>query len=253
MFEQTFVAGPARVRTGWSMLVSLTTQVGLVGVGLLVPLLNPELLPRSVAPWDIKIAPPPGRPPAPPPPETAPQPRAKAASSQVRNNALLAPPKIPQTIALIVDEPDTAPTGPIGPYVPGGLRCDDCVPNGTSPTFLAPTPAPPPTQAKPVEAAPKPVIRIRQGGDVQQGKLISQVTPKYPAIAVQTRTQGKVKFTAIISTQGQIMNLQLLEGHPLLTQAAAEAVRQWRYKPTTLNGDPVEVVTVIEVNFTLNR
>jgi protein TonB len=125
---------------------------------------------------------------------------------------------------------------------------------GTGPSVarMAPPPPPPPA-TKAVEPEQKQVVRVRLGGDVQQGKLIHQVTPKYPPLAVQTRTQGKVTFTAVISTQGQILNLQLVSGHPMLTSAAAEAVRQWRYRPTLLNGDPVEVVTVIEVHFTLNR
>jgi protein TonB len=254
MFEQSFVAGTARVRTGWSMVISMATQACVLGVAIVAPLVNPQLLPLAVGAWDIRIAPPPGRPAAPPPaPETAPKARAKAAPSQVRNAALITPLRIPERPELIIDEAPLQAAGPEGPYVPG-MREGAGVPGGMAPSVarLAPPPPPPPA-AKATEPEQKQVVRIRMGGDVQQGRLIHQVTPKYPPLAVQTRTQGKVTFTAVISTQGQIMNLQLVSGHPMLTAAAAEAVRQWRYRPTLLNGDAVEVVTVIEVHFTLHR
>jgi protein TonB len=79
-----------------------------------------------------------------------------------------------------------------------------------------------------------------------------QVQPKYPPLAKSARVQGRVEFTATISKDGTIENLQLVRGHPLLVNAAKEAVLQWRYRPTLLNGQPVEVVTDIVVNFTLN-
>ncbi len=82
--------------------------------------------------------------------------------------------------------------------------------------------------------------------------LIYQPKPVYPPLAKQARIQGTVKFTAIIGRDGTIQNLTLISGHPLLVQAATEAVKQWRYKPTLLNGEPVEVVTQIDVNFTLS-
>ena len=77
--------------------------------------------------------------------------------------------------------------------------------------------------------------------------------PLYPPLAKQARIQGVVRFTAIIGKDGNIQNLQLVSGHPLLVEAAKQAVSQWQYKPTLLNGDPVEVVTTIEVNFTLSQ
>jgi protein TonB len=79
------------------------------------------------------------------------------------------------------------------------------------------------------------------------------VTPVYPPLAKQARIQGTVRFTAIIGKDGTIQNLQLVTGHPLLVAAAQDAVRQWVYKPTLLNGEPVEVVTQIDVNFTLSQ
>ena len=77
--------------------------------------------------------------------------------------------------------------------------------------------------------------------------------PAYPPLAKQARIQGTVSFTAIIGTDGTIQNLQLVSGHPLLVPAAQAAVSQWVYRPTLLNGEPVEVITQIDVNFTLSQ
>jgi protein TonB len=94
--------------------------------------------------------------------------------------------------------------------------------------------------------------RITVGGNVQAAKLIKQVQPVYPPLARQARIQGTVIFTAIIGVDGRIQNLTLVSGHPLLVPAAQEAIKQWVYQPTLLNGEPVEVVTQIYVNFKLN-
>ena len=93
--------------------------------------------------------------------------------------------------------------------------------------------------------------RIRVGGNVQKFNLIHEVPPVYPPLAKAARIQGSVQFTAIIGKDGQVRNLQLISGHPLLVEAARTAVEQWQYKPTLLNGQPVEVVTQVDVNFTL--
>ncbi len=94
---------------------------------------------------------------------------------------------------------------------------------------------------------------MRVGGNVQQANLIRQPKPLYPPLAKAARVQGTVKFQATISKEGTIQNLQLLSGPPLLVQAAMQAVKQWVYKPTLLNGEPVEVITTIDVNFTLSQ
>jgi protein TonB len=91
------------------------------------------------------------------------------------------------------------------------------------------------------------------GGNVQAANLIRKVVPVYPPLAKQARIQGTVRFQAIIGKDGTIQNLQLVSGHPLLVSAAQQAVSQWVYRPTLLNGDPVEVVTTIDVNFTLSQ
>ena len=93
--------------------------------------------------------------------------------------------------------------------------------------------------------------RIRVGGNVMQAKLLNQPKPVYPLLAKQARIQGTVRFDAIIGRDGAIQNLQVVSGHPLLVPSALEAVRQWKYQPVLLNNEPVEVVTQIDVNFTL--
>jgi TonB family protein len=97
------------------------------------------------------------------------------------------------------------------------------------------------------------VQRVRVGGNVQNVNLIRKVVPAYPALAKQARIQGTVRFNAIIGKDGSILNLQTVTGHPLLVPAAMEAVKQWMYKPTLLNNEPVEVITTIDVNFTLSE
>lgn len=93
--------------------------------------------------------------------------------------------------------------------------------------------------------------QLRVGGNMQATKLITKVTPAYPPLAKQSRIQGVVRMTATIDKEGHVANLDLITGHPLLAAAAMDAVRQWIYSTTLLNGNPVEVITQIDVNFTL--
>ena len=96
------------------------------------------------------------------------------------------------------------------------------------------------------------VKRITIGGNVQSAKLVSQARPSYPPLAKQARISGVVKLQAVLNADGTMKNLAVISGHPLLIPAALEAVRQWVYAPTYLNGEPVEVMTQIDVNFTLS-
>ena len=154
---------------------------------------------------------------------------------------------------MITEDEAPAVTGVVG-GVPGG------VPGGTAGGVLggiigglpsAAPPPPPPPAPKPKPAAPAGPQRI--GGNVQAANLIRQVKPQYPPLAKAARVQGTVKFEAIIAKDGTIQNLKMISGPPLLVQAAMQAVQQWQYKPTLLNGEPVEVITTIDVNFTLSQ
>jgi TonB family protein len=95
--------------------------------------------------------------------------------------------------------------------------------------------------------------RIRVGGNVQAMNLIEKVRPVYPPLAKQARIQGTVRFTAIIGRDGHVKDLQLESGHPLLVDAAQDTVSRWVYRATLLNGQPVEVITQIDINFTLTE
>src|SRR6267142_2793438 len=119
----------------------------------------------------------------------------------------------------------------------------EALPKAMLSTLLIAPPPPPPKAATPA--------RIKQGGQVTAAAIITQTRPVYPALARQARIQGNVVLHAIIDKEGKVAQLEVMSGHPLLVQAALDAVKQWRYKPTQLNGDPVEVDTTITVTFTM--
>jgi len=141
-----------------------------------------------------------------------------------------------------------APAEPIG--VAGGLET-----NGVSalpPVIPVIKITPPPEKPKAEEPKPQPhLIAVSQGA--QLAKLIRQVKPIYPLIAKQTCVSGTVQLVGVISKDGTIRNLQVISGNPLLVRAAVDAVSQWVYRPTMLNGEPVEVTAPIEVNFILTQ
>ncbi len=222
-------------------------EVLLVGAMALVPLIYTEALPKAV--WmEVLWAP---SPPPPPPSSVGTQASRRATRGVSSDEILKAPPSIPPAIAQIHDEPlppAQFPSTSIG--VPGGIY------DGQSDTVLDPvlrnilrnaTPQPSPPQRS--EVAPP--VRIRVGGIVSAARLIYQPKPEYPELARMTRTEGAVEFEAVIGKDGTIEELKVLKGHPLLVKAALEAVRQWRYQPTLLNGEPIEVVTEITVTFKL--
>lgn len=103
----------------------------------------------------------------------------------------------------------------------------------------------------PVDADRPGVVRVSQG--VMSGLLVSKAPPDYPADAKQARIQGTVVVRVVVDKEGNVSNIQLISGHPLLAPAAIEAVKQWKYRPYLLNGAPVEIETQIQVNFTLAR
>ncbi len=96
-------------------------------------------------------------------------------------------------------------------------------------------------------------MRIRVGGNVAAANLLTQVKPPYPADAKNARIQGKVSLGTLIGTDGHVLDVVLISGPDALVQSAVDAVRQWVYRPTLLNGEPVEVVTIVDVNYTLNQ
>ncbi len=254
MFEQSFVQPNSRVRTGWSLMTSFGLQALLVTAGLVIPLMNPEVLPKALT--QLTLTAPPGPPPG-PPPET---PRV-AAANRVRQTAvtrgLIEPATMPARAVIVVDDDESAPVASTGsgPWVPGGVPGAGTGDNSDFFRSLtaAANHAQAPPAARPVETpqAAAPPIAVSKG--VQEAMLIDKVTPSYPPIAVRARVEGVVRLTALISREGRVTQLQALSGHPLLIPAAIEAVKQWRYRPTLLSGVPMEVVTQVDVKFTLSR
>jgi protein TonB len=232
-------------RKAGATVFSFVIQIALVCVLILIPLIYTEALPAQQF-MTMLVAPPPPPPPPPPPAAAAPVKVVKAASEMV-NGSLRTPTKIPQKIQMLKeDEPMVAGAGGgVVGGVPGG------VPGGTLGGVLGgiinSTPAAVPKIAQPVARAP---LKVSQG--VTEGLLVNKVQPVYPPLARQARVQGEVVLQAIISKNGSIENLKLISGNPLLTAAAIDAVKQWKYKPYFLNGEPVEVDTMITVRFNLS-
>jgi tetratricopeptide (TPR) repeat protein len=119
---------------------------------------------------------------------------------------------------------------------------------------MAPPPPPPPPVARGGGGGGSPTPeRIRVSGLVQEANLIKKVDAVYPPLAVQARISGQVRFVVIIGKDGSLLNVQLISGHPLLVAAARDAVKEYVYKPTLLNGSPVEVITQVDINFSLEN
>jgi len=100
-------------------------------------------------------------------------------------------------------------------------------------------------------AQPQPSQKLRVSQGVMKSNLVTQIDPIYPVKAREYHIQGDVTFRATIDREGSVSDLKAISGHPLLVEAAMEAVRQWKYKPLTLNNEPVEVETTIKVEFRL--
>ena len=240
MFEDSLIESAGRVRTkrGWTTLLSLVLQVLLIGFLVLVPLIYTEALPKAQL-VSFLVAPPP--PPPPPPPAAEVIRAVKVIQTDIVDGQLRAPTKIPEKVQMITEDepPPTMSSGVVG-GVPGGVPGGQM--GGVLGGIISSTPV-----AVPKVAPSR--VRVSQG--VVSGLAISQPKPLYPQMARMARVQGAVVLQAVISKSGAIENLRVVSGHPMLQQSALDAVRQWRYRPYLLNGEPVEVETQITVNFNL--
>jgi protein TonB len=176
----------------------------------------------------------------------------KVVPRQMATDKLIVPKVIPKEIKQIEDEapaPSMGVMGGVAGGVPGGSM------GGVLGGILGGVPSaapPPPPKKKEPPPPPRPSI-IPVGGRVQNAKLIRQPQPIYPQIAKSARISGTVELSAIIGEDGKIQSLQVVSGHPLLRQAALDAVKQWVYQPTLLNEQPVKVSTTIDVIFSLSQ
>jgi len=243
MFEDMVVSGANSIKTNkpWTVAVSMLFQVLFLGILILIPLIYTEALPKAMLATMIVAPPPP--PPPPPPPAAAVIVKVKPQVHLMDAGKLLQPKTIPKDIKIIKEEAPDMSAGMAG-GVPGGVAGGSMggVIGGVIGGMGGAPPPPKPTAS-----------RIRQGGSVQAALLINKVQPVYPPLARQTRISGTVRLHALISKNGTVTSLEVLSGHPLLVRAAMDAVQQWRYKPTLLNGEPVEVDTTIDVIFSLNQ
>jgi protein TonB len=233
MFDQLVVSGEMqKTHKPWAVTLSAIVQTLILGVMILIPLIYTEALPKGMLNTFLVA-------PAPPPPPPPPQPVVKAIKPPkiINIQKMTAPTVIPKNIAVVKDEAPVIYTNS-GEGVNGGT-------GNVLGGLIGSGPAGPPP---PKAATPS---RIRVGGNVEAASLINKVTPQYPPIAKTAHVSGTVVLHAIISKEGTIQELQYISGPPLLMKSAMDAVKEWRYKPTQLNGEPVEVDTTIDVVFTL--
>jgi protein TonB len=249
LFEDSLLdSGVAqRKRRTRATLLSFVLQLFLIGFLLLLPLWFTDVLPKQQLLTFLEAPPPP--PPPPPPAASTPSAvKVVKVTSNIANGWLRTPSRIPPKVQMIKEDdapPPVATTGGVVGGVPGGIPGGQLggVIGGiiSSSSSLAAVP----TLSKPVPTVQR--VHISQG--VTKGLLIYRVEPTYPPLAQQARIQGVVVLTAIIGKDGNIQNLQVVGGHPMLAPAAIEAVKHWRYKPFLLNGQPVEVETTVTVTF----
>jgi periplasmic protein TonB len=234
MFNELPVSGGRTAQTSkpWSVALSVVLQASIIGVLILIPLIYTQALPKTTL-STLLVAPPP---PAPPPPAQAVVKRLKL-SQVVTTRGAVAPTVIPKNVAIVKDQAPDVSANSQDTGVPGGTgNVLGAIGNG---------PAMPPPPKAPVPQ------RITVGGNVEAARITSKVQPEYPEVAKAAHVTGTVVLHAVISKDGSIQQLQLVSGPPLLAQAAMSAVTQWRYRPTSLNGQPVEVDTTIDVVFSL--
>jgi protein TonB len=227
-----------RSSSRWTILLSVAAHVAIVAVVLIIPLMATDVLPvpdTGTLNFIAAVTPPP----APPAPRLA---SAPTATPTVPINPNVAPINPPDTI-----QDEVVPAGV--PVADGGVDPGSSVTNGVpygvsgiGATVEVPAPPPPAMPQKP----------LRIGGAVRAPVKIANVSAIYPPIAQRARIAGTVTIDAVIDTDGAVRDARVLSGVPLLNQAALDAVRQWRYTPTLLNGVPVQVVMTVKVEFRLN-
>lgn len=216
----------------WTATVSFTLQAALVAAALVVPLLTPQNLPEALVPRRIFVPISPGEASAPPTQSAGHAGAISTVSALVVNRGVTHVFSYsPSQSGSDAAQPSFLILGSGGGVVPGALG-----------TGIVPV--------MPREAAAVNHMRVSA---MMQGNLIKRVEPPYPVLAKQAGIQGTVLIKAVISREGAIERADVVSGHPLLAHAALEAVREWKYRPYYLNGEPVEVETQVTVKFVLNR
>jgi protein TonB len=253
MFETAAISYGSTGKRVWTACLGMTGQTALIGLAILIPMLHPSVLPPPQALMTWLEAPVPPSPPR--TPEGPAVVHARPRPSQIVSGVLTLPTRIP-TGAVVIEDPPAESAGPAsGPGVAGAFGTpapsailERFIATVATAAILRPAERAPEAAPAPAPAAP---IRVRQGGLVKAAVVVHRVEPVYPDLARRARISGEVQLEGVIGTDGRIRELKVLSGHPLLTKAALDAVSQWLYRPTTLNGDPVEVIAPITVTFRL--
>jgi protein TonB len=242
MFEQSLLAQHGGVQKTGALFASLTAQILAGGVLLLIPLAYNEGLPVLRLSYPLPV----------PAMRLLPAPEVKSAAVDRHSQR----PALTYRNVFRLPESNPRPSPGSAPVIE--LDSSAIPPGPAAPGFELATvtaaPIPFLSLESPPQAATAPVPPpgpITVGGDVQSAKIIHKVLPFYPPLARQARVQGTVHLVGIIAKDGTVQKLRVESGHPLLVQYAVDAVRQWVYRPTLLNGVPVEVIAPIDVIFTL--
>ena len=230
MFDQSFVnEGGAWIKP-WTLIASLAGQCACLGLMALAPLVYTSRLPLDE--WirnAILLAPPPPPPPAPPPEALAA--RVVPQAPKRFESVLRAPSAIPDEVALVAEPAEGLGLGRIqAPHLPGLAGGVPGAVPGTGRSVVLPPP-------------------IRVGGSIQAAKILNRVMPLYPPELSEEGIGRTVRLEATITSEGLIRKIRVLDGHPLLIDSAVTATEQWTYRPTLLNGVPVEVITYIDIVF----
>lgn len=246
MFEQAVL--PSRPVGGryWTVAAGFTGELLVVGFALLTPLIWTDFLPRVQALTWISL-------PSPPPPvlKEAPPVRVHPTRPWQSNGRLLIQPATIPPMPLLIEDPPAAEPGDSADVGVRSAPANAVLSLFDSLVHVAPPEhrVAQPTVTQAVKSTP---VSPRRISVVQPARLLHRVEPIYPTPARIARISGTVELTGVIATDGRIRELRVVSGHPFLAQAALEAVRQWVYEPTVLNGEPVEVVAPITVHFHLN-
>jgi protein TonB len=246
MFEQSLLLDHAAAKKTGALAASFTVQTLAVGVMIAIPLIFSDHLPQ--VPRFITLSLPSPPPPLPPAPEHPAPSSSSSRASSGPSKVFTAPKNIPDLSQISDVRFEEAPPA----YAPSDIG----VPGGTGvPALISQLLIHPVTQPKPHVADPPklPTEPIRVVSEVQSAKVLRKVIPIYPPLARQARVSGTVRLIGVIAKDGTIQQLQVTSGHPLLVKSALDAVRQWIYRPTLLNGQAVEVISPIDVIFTLSQ
>jgi len=248
MFEQATLSNPNTSRRAWTTGLGFAGEAALVAFIALVPVIWPEVLPKPQALLMLLT------PPAPVPPPSDVVVKPQATHTPIAAHPFTLPTRIPTTPAMIVDDPPEvigAPPGP-GNVFGGPTGLLSRILNTSVVTSRPSTTVKPPEPKPNTEASTAPPRRIRIS-TMELARLVHRVEPVYPYIAKAAHVSGVVELTAVVGTDGRIRELKALSGNPLLVRAAIDAVSQWIYAPPVLNGERVEVIAPITVNFRLDR